>query len=129
VAFGHFIRQQHAVAPVGEERGINQVRHLPHLTLAHATVRPITRSAAKQIVTLYEPMPAVSTAFYGLFVGDQLAAAVVFGPDPAANLCARYNGSTSALLRGACRPQRGLEADPWRHAFAAEAIHGGYRVQ
>jgi hypothetical protein len=90
VAFGHVIRQQHTTAPVAET------------TLAKATVRSITLSAAKE--SLYEPMPAVSTAFYGLFIGDQLAAAVVFGPDPIANLRHRYNGSTIALLRGGCAP-------------------------
>jgi hypothetical protein len=67
-------------------------------------VQPITLSAAKAIITLYEPMPAVSTAFYGFFIGDQLAAAVVFGPDRAANLWDRYNGKMIALLRGACAP-------------------------
>jgi hypothetical protein len=92
VAFGHVIRQQHTVAAVAEA------------ALANATVRPIALSAAKEIITLYEPMSAASKAAYGLFIGDQLAAAVVFGPDRIANLRHRYNGSTIALLRGACAP-------------------------
>jgi hypothetical protein len=94
VAFGHVIRQQLAGASsVGEA------------ALTKATVRLITWRDAKEIISLYEPMPAVSSLAYGLFIGDHLAAAVVFCPDPSANLQDHYNGSTIALLRGACAPR------------------------
>jgi hypothetical protein len=98
VAFGHVIRQQHA-----------DVCSSGATSLATATVQPISWDDAKTIITLYEPMPRVSNGLaYGLFIGDALAGAVVFGPDPAANLGVwrRYgcDGQIIALLRGACAP-------------------------
>jgi hypothetical protein len=94
VAFGHLIRQQH----VGERLGA--------VSLASATVRPISWSDAKRIITLYEPMPGISSSglAYGLLIDDAIAGAVVFGPDPAANLWRRFDGQIIALLRGACAP-------------------------
>jgi hypothetical protein len=100
VAFGHVIRQQHAdVRPPGSTS----------TSLATATVQPISWSDAKTIITLYEPMPRVSSGLaYGLVINGEIAGAVVFGPDPAANLGVwrRYgcDGEIIALLRGACAP-------------------------
>jgi hypothetical protein len=95
VAFGHVIRQQHVC---GERIGA--------VSLASATVRPICWNDAKRIITLYEPMPGVvsSGLAYGLFIDGVIAGAVVFGPDPAANLWRRFDGQAIALLRGACAP-------------------------
>jgi hypothetical protein len=94
VAFGHVIRQQHADV------------HSPGTTcLATAKVQPISWDDAKQIITLYEPMPRFSSGLaYGLLIDGVIAGAVVFGPDPAANLWRRFDGQIIALLRGACAP-------------------------
>jgi hypothetical protein len=91
-AFGHILRLWH-----GGDIAVG--------SLANARVRPISWADAKQIITLYEPMPRVSSGLaFGLFVGDALASALVFGPDPAANLWRRFDGQIIALLRGACAP-------------------------
>jgi hypothetical protein len=97
VAFGHVIRQQH----VGHQRA-----DAPTGSLADAKVRPISWTDAKTIITLYEPMPNVSSGLaYGLFIDGVNAGAVVFGPDPAANLWRRFDGQIIiALLRGASAP-------------------------
>jgi hypothetical protein len=93
VAFGHVIRQQHG----GELASTG--------SLASATVQPISWNDAKRIITLYEPMPRVTSGLaYGLFIDDALAGAVVFGPDPASNIWRRFDGQITALLRGACAP-------------------------
>jgi hypothetical protein len=68
-----------------------------------------------------------------LFIGDQLAAAVVFGPDPIANLRHRYNGSTIALLRGACTPwaprNAGSKLIRGAMRLLPKQYNGGDRVQ
>jgi hypothetical protein len=109
VAFGHILRLWHG----GD---------IAAGSLASATVRPIDWAAAKAIITLYEPMPRVSSGLtYGLFIGDALAAAVVFGPDPAGNLWRRFDGQIIALLRGACAP--------WApHNAGSKLIRGAMRL-
>lgn len=95
VAFGHVVRQKYAATVLGDA------------ALGNATVRPITWQAAKEIITLYEPMLNGGLA-YGLFIDGTLAGAVVFGPEPAANLRVwdRYDWTDKiiCLQRGACAP-------------------------
>jgi hypothetical protein len=72
------------------------------LDIRDSVVRPISREAAARVITLFEPMPAVVTHAFGLFFGDTLAAAVVYGPEYGHNL--RPTMGNIGLLRGASLP-------------------------
>ena len=61
------------------------------------------REAAARVITLFEPMPAIVTHCFGLFFGDTLAGAVVYGPEYGYNL--RPATGNIGLLRGASLPQ------------------------
>jgi hypothetical protein len=79
------------------------VKHLLKLAKAPLRVRPISREAAARVITLFEPMPAIVTHCFGLFFGDTLAGAVVYGPEYGHNL--RPATGNIGLLRGASLPQ------------------------
>ena len=75
----------------------------PAVSLAHAVVRPIALSDARQVIEQREPMCGGATLAYGLFLGHTLASVVVCGIHPASNLSPRYH-QTIALLRGVTLP-------------------------
>jgi hypothetical protein len=87
--------------------------------ISTAIVRPIALSKAKALIETYEVMPAVSRLAFGIFFGDELGGAVVYGDvEYAENLGVwdryGYSGKIIALLRGACLP--------WAHPHAASKL-------
>jgi hypothetical protein len=86
--------------------------------ISTAEVRPITLADAKAIIEQYEPMPAVSRYCFGIFFGERLGGAVLYGDEYAENLrvwdCYGYSGKIIALLRGACAH--------WAHEHAASKL-------
>jgi hypothetical protein len=83
-----------------------------------AQVRPIALAQACAIIERYEPMPAVSRYCFGIFFGDQLGGAVVYGDEYGENLRLwdryGYSGKIIALLRGACTH--------WAHPHSASKL-------
>jgi hypothetical protein len=88
------------------------------LDIRGAQVRPITLAEARTIIEVYEPMPAVSWLAFGIFFGDRLGGAVVYGPEYGENLGVwdgrGYTGQLIALLRGACLH--------WAHEHSASKL-------
>jgi hypothetical protein len=89
-----------------------------------AVVKPISVAEAKAIITRCEwlgVMPAVKTHAFGLFFGNALGGAVVFGPEYAENrgVWSRYGfeGRIIALLRSAC--------ETWAHPHSASKLVRG----
>jgi hypothetical protein len=83
-----------------------------------AQVRPIALAQARAIIEQYEPMPAVSRYCFGIFFGDRLGGAVVYGDEYGENLRLRdrygYSGKIIALLRGA--------SAYWAHPHSASKL-------
>jgi hypothetical protein len=82
-----------------------------HKGISAATVRPVSLVQARAIIEKYEylgSMPAVARYAFGLFFGDRLSGAVVYGDEYTENrgVWNRYGfgGKIIALLRGVCLP-------------------------
>jgi hypothetical protein len=95
-----------------------------HPDIATAKVRPIPLADARAVIERHEwlgTMPAVARYAFGLFFGDRLGGAVVYGDEYAENrgVWDRYGftGRVIALLRGACLP--------WAHPHAASKLIRG----
>jgi hypothetical protein len=89
--------------------------------IATAKVRPIPLAEARAIIKQYEwlgTMPAVARFAFGIFFGNRLGGAVVYGPEYAENrgVWSRYGwtGRIIGLLRGACLP--------WAHRHSASKL-------
>ena len=78
----------------------------PAVDIRGAQVRPITLAEARTIIEKFEPMPAVSRYCFGIFFGDRLGGAVVYGDEYGENLGVwnkfGFNGRIIALTRGCC---------------------------
>jgi hypothetical protein len=84
-------------------------------------VRPISLSEARAVIEKHEylgSMPAFARWAFGIFFGDRLGGAVVYGDEYAENrgVWDRYNftGRIVALKRGACLP--------WAHPHSASKL-------
>jgi hypothetical protein len=89
------------------------------LDIRRAIVRPIGLSEAGALLAPYEKRPlAISRFALGLYFGDRLGGAVVYGDEYAENLGVwdkyGFTGRIICLQRGACLP--------WAHPHSASAL-------
>jgi hypothetical protein len=91
-----------------KERLALEGAQFPAVDSSTAEVRSITLAAAKEVIEIYEPMPAVNRFAFGIFFDGRRGGAVVYGDEYGENLGVwrryGYDGQIIALLRGAPRP-------------------------
>jgi hypothetical protein len=107
--------------PIRAHQARQNGRREVHAHIGSATVRPIPLSEARAIIEQHEylgTMPAVARCAFGIFFGERLGGAVVYGDEYTENrgVWDRYGftGRIIALLRGACLP--------WAHPRAASKL-------
>jgi hypothetical protein len=90
-------------------------------SIGTAVVKPIPLSEAKRIIEKYEylgTMPAVARHAFGIFFGEKLGGAVVYGDEYTENRGVwdrfGFGGKIIALLRGVCLP--------WAHPHSASKL-------
>jgi hypothetical protein len=71
--------------------------------ISAAVVAPISLAAAARVIDHYEPTASFASHAFGLFCGEILLGAVIYGADPIGNL-RQASVPTLALKRGALLP-------------------------